>query len=101
MHSRAARLQNVSTTAVEISELASTRVERIDSANTLAITCLRPEVTRHHQLEKTSYECSIPVARSNFRAPVIRRKLSRGSALARRRTASLHPASNAFRWIVP
>src|SRR3954467_10369197 len=51
---RAARLQNVSTTAVEISELARTRVERIPSANTLAITWLRPEGARHHQLERTS-----------------------------------------------
>src|SRR5258707_11707137 len=50
---RLIRLQHVSTTEVEIRKLGRTRVERIEAVNPLAITCLRPEVTRHHQLEKT------------------------------------------------
>src|SRR5213596_1632407 len=46
------RLQNVSTTTLEIRELQRTRVERIESANPPVIRGLSPEVTRHHQLEK-------------------------------------------------
>src|ERR1041384_1778545 len=46
------RLQNVSTTAVEMRRLQRTRVEATGSANSLAIRELMPEVTRHHQLEK-------------------------------------------------
>jgi len=50
---RMIRLQNVSTTAVEFRALEGTRVERFEAAYLLAITCLRPEVARHHQLGKT------------------------------------------------
>ena len=49
---RLLRLQNVSTTVVEIGSLERTRVEMRNSGNPLVTKSLRPEVARHHQREE-------------------------------------------------